>query len=346
MLDGASPAAQQRAQAEYAEQQAEVERQRGAIAALVRSIGPPGLQTPHTGTMRYADDVPQIPAAGISTEAADMLARHAARGTRTVVRLDMEARLAPDALSHNVVAKTAWEDGELVVEAIQRVQSVDLVAQSAHPASRAVLLAGADVVYLSDVPFEEHRCIDLTPEVADEEVAAELSSVAGRTIQYVDLSSEQLMQGQLDAGTPVLAVVSQPTAPIPPPLAPGAYALATWTACSWTTSLAGRVRRPWPSVSGSPSVAVRLYSLNLGRGWPAKKVPDKGCRQSRSGLFQSARLGQRYIAQGSCAKMSRCERSCKMRVHSDLQPKPEKYTTAAPAGLRPLKIHRLKTDAG
>ena len=38
--------------------------------------------------------------------------------------------------------------------------------------------------------------------VSDADVAAELSAIAGREIAYVDLPSEQLMQGQLDAGTP------------------------------------------------------------------------------------------------------------------------------------------------
>jgi len=69
----------------------------GAVAALVRAVGPPGLRTPHTGALQYAADVPKIPAAAIATEDADRLQRMADRGSRVVVRLKMEAHVEPDA---------------------------------------------------------------------------------------------------------------------------------------------------------------------------------------------------------------------------------------------------------
>ncbi len=77
----------------------------GAVAALVRSVGPPGLRLPHTGALRYADGAPQIPAAAISTEDADLLQRMQDRGTTVRVRLRMEAKFMPDADSFNVVGE-------------------------------------------------------------------------------------------------------------------------------------------------------------------------------------------------------------------------------------------------
>jgi len=77
----------------------------GAAAALVRAIGPPGLRTPHTGTLQYTPDAPRIPAAAITTEDADRLQRIAARGGRLVVRLKMDAHFEPDAESANVVGE-------------------------------------------------------------------------------------------------------------------------------------------------------------------------------------------------------------------------------------------------
>jgi carboxypeptidase Q len=77
----------------------------GAVAVLVRAIGPPGLRTPHTGTLTYADRQPKIPAAAVSHEDASRLQRMVDRGTTVRLRLTMEARLLPDADSANVVGE-------------------------------------------------------------------------------------------------------------------------------------------------------------------------------------------------------------------------------------------------
>ena len=77
----------------------------GAVASLLRSVGPYSMQTPHTGTMSYVDSVPRIPAAAITVEDAMQLHRMQDRGERVVVRLVMNARTLPDAQSRNVVAE-------------------------------------------------------------------------------------------------------------------------------------------------------------------------------------------------------------------------------------------------
>ena len=77
----------------------------GAVAMLVRSVGPNGLRTPHTGALQYATDAPKIPAAAISSEDADLLQRLADSGRRIVVRLKMEAHFEADAESANVVGE-------------------------------------------------------------------------------------------------------------------------------------------------------------------------------------------------------------------------------------------------
>jgi carboxypeptidase Q len=77
----------------------------GAAAALIRSIGPRGFRTPHTGALRYSSDVPMIPAAAVSVEDAERLQRLYDAGRRPVVRLMMEARSEPDVPSANVIAE-------------------------------------------------------------------------------------------------------------------------------------------------------------------------------------------------------------------------------------------------
>src|SRR6266851_8779599 len=77
----------------------------GAVAVLVRSVGPPGLRLPHTGALQYSSDAPRIPAAAITTEDADRLQRMADRGSHLVVRLRMGAHVEPDVESANVVGE-------------------------------------------------------------------------------------------------------------------------------------------------------------------------------------------------------------------------------------------------
>ena len=79
--------------------------QLGAVAALVRGVGPTGLRTPHTGSVQYGQGVPQIPAASVAAEDADRIARLRARGVPVRMRLMMEARTEPDVQSANVVGE-------------------------------------------------------------------------------------------------------------------------------------------------------------------------------------------------------------------------------------------------
>ena len=77
----------------------------GAVAMLIRSVGPNGLRLPHTGGLTYAADAPRIPAAAISSEDADRLQRMTERDDRVVVRLRMDAHIEPDVESANVVGE-------------------------------------------------------------------------------------------------------------------------------------------------------------------------------------------------------------------------------------------------
>jgi carboxypeptidase Q len=79
--------------------------QAGALASLVRAVGPTGLRTPHTGSVQYDQSAPRIPAAAISNEDADRIARLTARGRTVRLRLAMEGRYEDDVPSANVVGE-------------------------------------------------------------------------------------------------------------------------------------------------------------------------------------------------------------------------------------------------
>lgn len=79
--------------------------QLGAVASLVRAVGPAGLRLPHTGGLNYAANAPKIPAAAIASEDADRLQRMSDRGERIVLKLQMEAHFEADAPSANVVGE-------------------------------------------------------------------------------------------------------------------------------------------------------------------------------------------------------------------------------------------------
>jgi carboxypeptidase Q len=77
----------------------------GAVAALVRSVPPLSLATPHTGTLDYDAGKPRIPAAALDAEHADWIARLFRAGVEVRVRLEMGARDGGLVDTANVVAE-------------------------------------------------------------------------------------------------------------------------------------------------------------------------------------------------------------------------------------------------
>ena len=89
---------------------------KGAVAVLIRSIGTSSDRFAHTGTMRYAEDVPRIPAAALSNPDADLIEHMVARGKPVRLRLDIAAETVADYTSHNVIGEIRGRDlpGEVV----------------------------------------------------------------------------------------------------------------------------------------------------------------------------------------------------------------------------------------
>jgi len=131
----------------------------GAVAALVRSITPVSLQTPHTGAMNYDPNQPKIPVAAVTIEVAEFLQRMNDRGDHPRLRLKMDAKFLPDAESANVIAEIKGaEKPDEVVLISGHFDSWD-VGQGAHDDGGGCIVAWEAVRLLKQLGLRPRRTI-------------------------------------------------------------------------------------------------------------------------------------------------------------------------------------------
>lgn len=133
----------------------------GAVAALVRSATGRSLYTPHTGSLRYDDGSTRIPAAAVTIEDAEWMARLIGSGQEVRVELSMEAQMLPDAPSFNVVAEIVGrEKPEEVVVMGGHFDSWD-VGQGAHDDGAACIAAWQALTILRRLGLTPRRTLRL-----------------------------------------------------------------------------------------------------------------------------------------------------------------------------------------
>lgn len=133
----------------------------GALAALVRSVGPVSLDTPHTGAMDYDPAFPKIPTAAVTIEAATQMRRMQQRGETIRLHLEMGAQTLPDAPSANVVAELrGTEKPEEVVLISGHLDSWD-VGQGAQDDGAGTVVAMEAVRLLQTLGLQPRRTIRL-----------------------------------------------------------------------------------------------------------------------------------------------------------------------------------------
>jgi carboxypeptidase Q len=131
----------------------------GAVAALVRSVTPRSLYTPHTGVLNYAAAAPRIPAAAITVEDAAWIRRMTATGQEVRVQLRMEAETRPDADSANVMGEIAGvERPDEVVVLGGHLDSWD-VGEGAHDDGSGVVAAWQAVALMKQLGLTPRRTI-------------------------------------------------------------------------------------------------------------------------------------------------------------------------------------------
>ena len=131
----------------------------GAVASIIRSVGPYSMNTPHTGGMRYEDGVAKIPHAAITVEDASMIARMIERGQKVKITLKMEAHFEDDSPSRNVVAEI--EGSEFPEEVIVMGGHIDSwdVGQGAMDDGGGCVAAWQAVKLMKDLGLRPKRTV-------------------------------------------------------------------------------------------------------------------------------------------------------------------------------------------
>jgi hypothetical protein len=133
--------------------------QLGAVASLVRSVTGHSLRTPHTGALRYDDGAPQIPAAAITVEDSQAIARLAKSGVPVRIRMAMEAKMEAPADSANVIGEiTGSEKPEEVVVIGGHIDSWD-IGQGAQDDGSGIMASLAAVALIRQLGLHPRRTI-------------------------------------------------------------------------------------------------------------------------------------------------------------------------------------------
>lgn len=131
----------------------------GAVASLIRSVGPYSMQTPHTGNSAYDEDVEKIPQAAITLEHATLLHRLQKMGEPIKIRLSMDAKTLPDAPSRNVIAEIKGsERPEEVVVLGGHIDSWD-VGQGVMDDAGGCLAAWEAVMLMKELGLKPKRTV-------------------------------------------------------------------------------------------------------------------------------------------------------------------------------------------
>ena len=131
----------------------------GGIASLVRSVGPYSMNTPHTGTSAYEEDIKKIPHAAITLEDAAMMGRMADRGLTIKISLSMEAKSYEDVLSQNVMSEIIGSEyPEEIIVLGGHIDSWD-AGQGAHDDGGGCVAAWQAIKLIKDLGLKPKRTI-------------------------------------------------------------------------------------------------------------------------------------------------------------------------------------------
>lgn len=100
--------------ASYRSTTASLVAEKGGKAVLVRSISTAFDDVPHTGGMRYKDNIEKIPAVALGPKSADEL-EALIKSQRVTVKLNSNCGMKPDKLSYNVIGEITGKSSKNVI---------------------------------------------------------------------------------------------------------------------------------------------------------------------------------------------------------------------------------------
>ncbi|XP_072941867.1 carboxypeptidase Q-like [Epargyreus clarus] len=142
----------------YRTQSAQRAAKKGAVAALIRSITPFSLYTPHTGYQQYKDDVAKIPSGAITLEDADLLRRLQDEGESITLNIKMNSTLGQSISRNTLVDIKGSEFPESMVIVSGHIDSWD-VGQGAMDDGGGMMISWFAPVALSRLGFKPKRTI-------------------------------------------------------------------------------------------------------------------------------------------------------------------------------------------
>lgn len=154
----------------------------GAVGALVRSLTLALDDVPHTGNTSYLPNFPRIPAAALSTKAANELSSWVKRDPATQVRMEIHSHWFDDAPSANVIGEIKGsEHPEQVILIGGHLDSWD-IAPGAHDDGAGVVQSIEVLRLLKAVGYQPRhtiRCVLFTSEENSLNGAVEYARIAG-----------------------------------------------------------------------------------------------------------------------------------------------------------------------
>lgn len=131
----------------------------GAAGVLVRSMTNRLDDVPHTGMVHYIDSIPKIPAAAISTKAAELLSQKLKTNPKLTISMKMDCRNEAAVVSHNVIGEIRGSEfPDEIILVGGHLDSWDL-AQGAHDDGAGVVQSIEVLRLLKSLNYKPKRTL-------------------------------------------------------------------------------------------------------------------------------------------------------------------------------------------